>query len=292
MKKIYFFLLIACFSLSFLQAQDLTSKKGIPILPEAGEFGLAIDAVPFFEFAGNLFNGNAFNAAPSWDFPGLGHSNPMFTLSAKYFKNAKTALRGRIRLGYYAQTVKNTISDQTDPTGVNTVDDKWTNSSMDISFGAGIEKRKGKGRVQGVYGGMVNFLISTGGNKVTYGNTMTGTYPNPLSTDYPWVMNESGRYHASQTSSRTLKNNEGMTFGVGANLFLGVEYFFAPKISIGGEFSFGLMLATTGKDKKEVESWDAVGKTVKTTETKYGGKTTIGIDNSNSGGAINLSFYF
>jgi hypothetical protein len=36
-------------------AQDLTSKKGEPFLPEAGDWGLGIDANPFLEYAGNFF---------------------------------------------------------------------------------------------------------------------------------------------------------------------------------------------------------------------------------------------
>jgi hypothetical protein len=31
------------------------SKKGYPLLPKGGDFGLGFDAVPFFEYAGNFF---------------------------------------------------------------------------------------------------------------------------------------------------------------------------------------------------------------------------------------------
>ncbi|MDD4603452.1 MAG: hypothetical protein PHF97_06560 [Bacteroidales bacterium] len=292
MKKCLLSMLVLCFSLSVIQAQDLTSKKGIPILPEAGEYGLSIDAVPFFEYAGNLFNGNSFNNAPTWDFPGLGqHGNPMITISGKYFKTANTAYRGRVRIGYDNKTIKNTLWDQTDTNMVDlkTVEDKWTYSSLDISIGLGIEKRRGKGRVQGIYGAMVNLSVSTAGNKIKYGNEMSAKYPTPLSTDYPWVEEENG-YATSPASYRVTKDNDGLTFGIGVNAFVGVEYFFAPKMSIGGEFDFGIMFASTGKSKYTVESFD--GTSVKTAETKTGGATHFCIDNSNTGGAINLTFYF
>ncbi len=294
MKKILFSLLITCFTLSVIQAQDLTSKKGTPILPEAGEYGLSIDAVPFFEFAGNLFNGNSFNSAPSFDFPSFGHSYPSYTLSGKYFKSATMAYRGKLRVGYYAQTMKNTLKDQTDSTNVDfrTVDDKWTNSAYNVSLGAGIEKRRGKGRVQGVYGAMANLMVSAQANKVKYGNEISSTYKNPVSTSYPWTKTESGNYNTSPSSNRTIKDNDGMTFGIGVNAFVGVEYFFAPKMSIGGEFSFAIMVAVTGKSKSEKEYWDSSSSSVKTIQTKQGGSTTFGIDNTNTGGAINLSFYF
>ncbi len=45
-------------------AQDLTSKKGEPILPEANDWAISMDATPIFNFVGNAFNGNTNNGAP------------------------------------------------------------------------------------------------------------------------------------------------------------------------------------------------------------------------------------
>ena len=44
------------------------SKKGIPILPEQGDWAIGVDAAPFFIYAGNMLNGNAFNANPNFNF--------------------------------------------------------------------------------------------------------------------------------------------------------------------------------------------------------------------------------
>src|SRR6187402_1599278 len=41
------------------------SKKGYPILPKGGDFGLGFDALPFFQFAGNAFNGDSGNGLSS-----------------------------------------------------------------------------------------------------------------------------------------------------------------------------------------------------------------------------------
>jgi hypothetical protein len=162
---------------------------------------------------------------------------------------------------------------------------------MNIVLGAGLEKRRGKGRIQGVYGAMANIMVGTHGNKVTYGNELSTEYPNPLSTEYPWTQSTVGTgYVASQTDNRILTENDGLAFGVGVNGFLGVEYFFAPKMSIGGEFTWGLMFQVTGKSKTEIEYLDADAKSTET--TKSGGALYVGVDNGNTGGAINLSFYF
>ena len=38
-------------------AQDLTSKKGEPMLPEANDWAISLNADPIFTFVGNAFSG-------------------------------------------------------------------------------------------------------------------------------------------------------------------------------------------------------------------------------------------
>ena len=63
MKKSVLALALA-FGVTTAFAQDLTSKKGEPILPEAGDWGISTDATPFLNYAGNFFGKSAFNSAP------------------------------------------------------------------------------------------------------------------------------------------------------------------------------------------------------------------------------------
>ena len=61
------------------ESEKMLSKKGFPILPEAGDFGIGFDAVPFLEYAGNLFNGDTDNSVQA-DF-----QNTAQQLVGKYF---------------------------------------------------------------------------------------------------------------------------------------------------------------------------------------------------------------
>ncbi len=323
MKK-FIISVLACTIISgWSFAQELTSKKGTPILPEKGDYALSIDAVPFFEYLGNMFHGDNKTSGPTWDFP-----NSMWTLQGKYFLESDKAIRGRIRIGYNSQTDKNLVVDQnvirTIRTGTNTykspavsfplstVQDKRTTSSLDIVLGAGLEKRRGKGRVQGVYGAMINVMLGSGSQKYTYGNSMdTGYYyiqtaglvPDTSSISFRrGAITTTGSSFSSSdwTGNRILKSSDGFNFGIGANIFVGVEYFFAPKMSVGGEFSWGVMLDIQGKSKEKYEyvkenvtsspyhRWH----TVSTYELENAGSTFFGIDNNNTYGAINLTFYF
>ena len=77
-------------------AQELTSKKGTPILPEAGDWSIGIDAKPFLDYAGNMFNGNASNSSPSFNW-----TSTVFPqiITGKLVKDANTAYRVKLRLG-------------------------------------------------------------------------------------------------------------------------------------------------------------------------------------------------
>jgi hypothetical protein len=294
MKKFCLLFLISFTMLNSAWAQELTSKKGFPILPETGDIGLSIDAMPFFYYIGNMFHGSNYTPPPSWSFPGFGDEIPTYTLQAKYFKDPKTAYRARVRVGFLSETNKNSIADQNDvePPIEDLVDDKWTNTRVNVVLGAGIEKRRGKGRVQGFGGAMVNLVFGSKSDRYSYGNAFDATHQTPLSTDVPWIETSQGVYIATPRSSRTTRNSGGLSYGLGANVFIGVEYFIAPKISLSGEFSWGAVLMLTGKSTLESENWDPATAATVTKKMKRGGSTYIGVDNYNTGGAINLAFYF
>ena len=63
MKKSVLMIALA-FGVTSAFAQDLTSKKGEPILPEAEDWAISMNADPIFDFVGNAFNGSTSNAAP------------------------------------------------------------------------------------------------------------------------------------------------------------------------------------------------------------------------------------
>ena len=65
MKKSVLALAMA-FGVSSAFAQDLTSKKGEPILPEAGDWAISASANPFLNYIGML--GSASNSAPQFNF--------------------------------------------------------------------------------------------------------------------------------------------------------------------------------------------------------------------------------
>jgi len=276
MKRTIFTLLIALVALS-VSAQDLTSKKGVPILPEAGDYAIGICADPFFAYLGNMFNGTSGNWGPFWDYkPNL----VPYTIYGKYMKDAQHAYRGYVRIGFGSMSDKEPVPQTGADPGV-FVEDKATESYSAIGLGFGYEWRKGKGRVQGFYGGEAGLAFASESTKYTYGNpAASDAYYYDFDNDYVMQMSEMGY--------RPLEVKSGTTFGLGVRGFAGVEYFFAPKISLGGEFGWSIGFGTDGKSTGKTELVDG------TTEDSEGGSDSMfRIDTDNMiGGTIMLTFYF
>jgi len=292
-------------------AQDLTSKKGEPILPEAGDWAIGIDANPFLNYAGNFFGKTTSNSAPSFNF-----LNGVQVITGKYFKEAQTAYRGSLRIGLISETNRQMVSDRsvvsntTYPLPVATVENEWKQSTTAVGLSAGIEKRKGKTRLQGFYGGEVGVYMQSTKDKFTYGNKLN---PDPAAPQPVYVSVIDDQFGGANntsltppiqavdaTGARVVERKNGTSFSLGVRGFVGVEYFILPKISLGGEFGWGIGVGMNGKSTTTYESTGSVGTTPTALQTEIEGAKQgsfkIDTDNISSmwgpSGSIRLNFHF
>ncbi len=255
-KTILYFFAVCSFSLAangqFFDLSDseeatgepLISKNGHNILPEKGDIGLAIDAIPFTDFIGNLVKINS-----GTTFSSNLHIIPPeggMIICLKYFTGNKTALRAKFRIAYNASTEKLPVANDEDIT--ETLYDSRISTETYFDVGIGLEKRRGSTRLQGLYGleGMLSVSkgIETPPNlRYTYANDFSTTYPTPRTN--LWGM----------TGSRPIYEKYETYYGIGARGFIGVEYFFTPKIAIGGELAIRLEVTRRGASKVKTESW-------------------------------------
>ncbi len=291
MKKSVLVIALA-FGVTGAFAQDLTSKKGEPMLPEAEDWAISMNADPIFNFIGNAFNGNTSNGAP-----GVNWMNGNQTIIGKKFIDEKNAYRVLVRLGFTNQTYKNMVSDDANittpvfPATSPMVEDKFKMRNTTIGIGAGKEMRRGKTRLQGYYGADAMIWISSSANKYEYGNTMTG---NPTAagqtatpTSTTWNASTGAVTGTPNNTSRMLSTKSGMTFGIGVRGFIGAEYFIFPKIAIGAEYGWGIGFQTSGKGKSVVETTGGVGTpTTGEVETETSGSSKFGFDTDLNQGTI------
>ncbi len=287
MKKQFTLTVLAVFAALTMFAQDETassdfvSKRGIPILPEAGDYSISVDASPFFTYFGNMFNGNAANTAPAFGFTA---AHP-FSITGKKMIDANTAYRGIFRIGYTHDKFHNYVKDDSYvSTDTMTVEDIRSVNKMNITLGVGIEKRRGKGRLQGIYGGQFLFGMNTNKETYKYGNVMDGNNIAPTSTD--WTTGNVG-----QVTKRYVSNKQAPQFGFNLQGFVGVEYFFAPKFSVSGEVAYGVFFASQGEGLIEQEEMPNTGTASVIGNIITGKESHFGFDTQVSA-ALNLNFYF
>ncbi len=294
MKKFAFIIAVVFGTIVVSNAQDLKSKTGVPILPEAGDYAIGIDATPIFNFFGNFVkinSGAAFADPAAWNFENTsGATNN--AIIGKYFTDAETAYRVTFRLGKTSVTTKNYViqDGQTTPDPNIVVEDKQKVSSHNYIIGAGLEKHRGKGRLVGIYGAEFQFMMTGGKTKTEYGNAISSTNTTPTTTDFTTLT--AGALPNNTQRNTEVKTGSGLGFGIRG--FVGVEYFFAPKISVGGEFGWGLGFTKVGEGETTGEMWDTstATPTLKVSTSKTAGSGTSTIDTDNLGGCINLIFHF
>jgi hypothetical protein len=244
----------------------LTSKKGFPILPEAGDWSISFDAVPLLDYAFDktriMSSSPASSAGDALDYS---ISN---NIVGKYMVDANKAYRGRLQLDFSRASDKTYVPKFGSTTG-ETVENTEATSTSNIVLGGGLQFYRGKGRLRGYYGGEGLLRIQSGPSRsITYGNALD----------------------ANNDDLRIKEEIAGMTFGLGVRGFIGAEYFFAPKMSIGAEFGWGIGFESTGDGETTSEFFD--GTAVKSNTVKTGGSSNFNLGVDNAGGSINLAIYF
>ncbi|NQW41890.1 MAG: hypothetical protein HQ463_00460 [Bacteroidetes bacterium] len=272
MKKLILiasFIFIAFEATSQSSQQILKNRRGIAILPQIGEYAIGFGANPVFNYFGNMFNGSGNNSSPSPTF-----ATPNQNLFFKYMKSNNTAYRVYFRLGLNSNTIKSNVVDKTSGALVNsTVVDVQKTKNNTIGLGFGIEKRKGATRLQGIYG-CEAFINNTSGfdSKYTFGNKIENE--------------DSGKV-------RTTLINSASNFTIGLRGFVGIEYFIAPKISIGGELGYGASFIFRSSAENTIENYDKNTTTLITKKTTVNPKSnSISLDTDNYNGIIKVLFYF
>ena len=295
MRKIYtvgIVLMLLCGPVIAQDVTELKSKRGETILPEMDELGLGISATPFLNYFGNFFNASG-NTAPGFDYA----ANPANRIAVfgKFMKDENTVYRIRFGVGVGTQINKAVVLQNEMRPDVNypAFTEDWQKvNATNIVIAPGIEKRRGFSRAQGIYGGELVLGFANSKTTYQYGNPFTSDFNAPITHDFG--NNIAGGTPAA-AGSRVIENKDGASLLAGVRGVVGVEYFFAPKISIGGEFGYTFGFQTQQRSLITTQAWDEqAGVTRETKTDKYlnNGLTSLGVGLDNLNGSINLLFYF
>lgn len=299
MKRIIL-ILTATFMVASVYGQNIRSKNGERVLPQAQDWSIGIDATPFFSYAKSLIGAGINNTSPTFD-----HllSNQMIT--GKYFLQSDLAVRGALRIGARSNNIENMVANRTisgTPTFPNEpamVANEWNQRGGAFGLSVGLEKRRGNTRLQGYYGGEIGFMTSNNRNEFTYGNALSnGTSAVTVTAADQFTGANNIVQDTYNNPARITENNLGRMSQFGLRAFIGAEYFIFPKISFGGEFGWGLGFQSTRGAERTTESYnaatDAVGiQTIKTGDSRG---FVLDTDNTNSmfgpAGSLRINLYF
>ncbi|MBN8652976.1 MAG: hypothetical protein J0L67_16200 [Cytophagales bacterium] len=275
--------------------EPLKNKKGVLLLPQTGEWGLGISASPLLQYTGNLLNGNTNNSGAAFNYStnpaSIGNNIAVF---GKYVKNENTHYRARFNASVATVIDKVVLSADVltpDPEDPAFTEDRRSTNSRTFILSAGIEKRRGSTRLQGFYGAEALLGYFGQSAKFEYGNSISADFTSPTSNNFG---NNFNGFTSDGDRIRSTSRRTGNSLLIGARGFIGVEYFFAPRISLGGEFGYMISLRSNGKTVVETEQWSNTTNSILNDEVESysSGPTTIGIGLDNLSGSINLLFYF
>lgn len=270
------------------EAEPLKNKNGVEILPKAGQIGLGFNAVPLLTFLGNTMNGNTFNGTAGADkFVGYFGANTIF---GKYMLEDKAAIRAHVRVANSGQTFKNYVIDDTKNNPDSMVTDQVNIRNTQVTLAVGYEMRRGKGRLQGFYGGE----LAIGGGRANqrryeYGNTFGMLNAAPTSTAW---QTSGGVLSTGSDAERPVSRTGAGTFNIGLRAFVGVEYFFAPQMSLGAEFGWNFGYRHQGKSVQTTEYYEATSGKILNNTVPVAGSHGFALDTDNFNGAIYLMCYF
>ena len=161
-----------------------------------------------------------------------------------------TAVRLSFSVNSYTNINNYSVQDDAavaaDPLSQEEVYDERLTKRADFDFGLSYLKYRGYGRLQGYYGVGIHYYYNRTKNTYSYGNPMSEMNPTP-STAVP------GAYSGT---SRILFQDNGIDQSLTGGLIAGIEYFFLPKISIGGEVNLSYWHTWNSQSETEYEMWN------------------------------------
>lgn len=248
-------------------------------LPKAGDLGLSVSANPISQIISTS------------------STQPLVSIAGKYMVSDKSALFLNVgwiynynHNNYYANDDAALYLDPFSRAKViDTREDQIT--GLNISFGG--ERRIGKGKVQGVFGGGIMYAFSYYDTRYSYGNAITSINQQPSISDdlysdiyNPDVPGVSYQRYLSEFNTTP-------THYIGLTGYAGVEWFVAPKVSVGAKLYLTAAYRFSSGDYYTAEGYNYLtGQVEEWTELLRPSSHGFRFNRDNVGMDISFNFYF
>jgi hypothetical protein len=276
-----------------ISAQSEDSKN---YLPEQGDMAFGINVKPVLKYVGNIFNGTTNNKLK--DLGGEPVTNnasdfksdilPTVSIMGKYMLSDNWGVRANVGLMLGKDTDREYVIDDKqavlDPFNESKLIDTRHTAKNGMSLMLGAEYRKGSKRIQGVFGMGVLFGFYNQNISYDFANAVTPLNDHPTSAS--WVKNCKNGYRIVNE-----KTEGNLFYGITGSA--GVEWFVAPKVSLGAEVNLSLYHINGGQLYTQSEGYNNVTQQfVERTDLTSPGNDKLRFGTENLGGSLYMAFYF
>lgn len=253
-------------------------------LPKAGDLGLSVSANPLSQIATGVSSTS---------------TQPLVSIAGKYMVSDKSALFLNVgwiyNYNHYNYYANDDAALYLDPFSrakvIDTREDQIT--GLNISFGG--ERRIGKGKVQGVFGGGIMYAFSYYDSRYSYGNAITSINQNPSTGNPSTGLNlpPTPVVPGINYLRPTHIFSDVPTHQFGLVGYAGVEWFVAPKISVGARINLSATYFWAQGTYGDYEGYNYLtGQVEEWTELSSPSSHGFIFNRDNVGMDISFNFYF
>lgn len=297
-------LVVATAAFSQSETKPQREKKQVKdyseYLPKSGDIAIGFSLNPLANFVGNMFNGTTLNTLG--DFAGepmLCPTPNIVSIMGKYMLTDQLGLKLNLGFGCNIYAKNGYAIDDAakleNPLSEAKVTDTYQVNKLSGSIAAGVEYHIGKQLpVQGVFGAGVLYALGHETHRYRYGNAITELNQDPSHNNdiFPAAVTTSRIPY--MPNARVLSDQAvDLIHRVGLYASVGVEWFVAPKISLGANVNLNLCYTINPARATIYEGWNYVTSQVEQyTDLVAPASHGFTFSTDNIGANLLMNFYF
>ena len=269
-------------------------------LPKAGDVAIGFSLNPLANFVGNMFNGNTWNSLDDLTAePMLCPTPNIAAIMAKYMLTDQLGIKANIGFGCNIYSKNGYIVDDAammmNPLSEAKVIDTYKVNKLSGSIALGVDYHVGKQLpVQGVFGVGIIYALGHETHQYKYGNAITELNQNPSHNTSIFPTTPTTGTIPYMPNARMLSDQAiNLIHRVGAYASVGVEWFVAPKISLGANVNLNICYTLNPARETIYEGWNnATSQVEQYTDLVAPASHGFTFSTDNIGANLLMNFYF
>ena len=269
-------------------------------LPKAGDVAIGFSLNPLANFVGNMFNGNTWNSLKNLAAePMLCPTPNIAAIMAKYMLTDQLGIKANLGFGCNIYSKNGYIVDDAammmNPLSEAKVIDTYKVNKLSGSIALGVDYHVGKQLpVQGVFGVGIIYALGHETHQYRYGNAITELNQNPSYNTSIFPTAVTTGLIPYMPNARMLSDQAiNLIHRVGAYASVGIEWFVAPKISLGANVNLNICYTLNPARETIYEGWNnATSQVEQYTELVAPASHGFTFSTDNIGANLLMNFYF